>query len=117
MRETKIDLGVLAEYREKETDFNRKMSALNEALKARNAKKKAVENLKVERLKMFLDGFKVIASRLKEMYQVCTLTYSPLFFYHSSSYLPSSSSSSLSLSTASFLSISSSHHIPFSFRC
>ncbi|KAH7824532.1 Structural maintenance of chromosomes 4, SMC4 [Monocercomonoides exilis] len=68
-----IDLTTIARYKQKEIELNEKIKELNEAISDREAEKQNCENLKEQRLTEFMTGFRLIAKKVKEMYQMLTL--------------------------------------------
>jgi structural maintenance of chromosome 4 len=64
---------VIEEYRRKETVYMERVAELDNITKDRDAKKKLLEDLKRKRLDNFMEGFGIITSKLKEMYQMITL--------------------------------------------
>ena len=70
---SQADLSILPLYAEKERQLETKMNALRTAVQERNKSKQAMETLKLKRLQAFLDGFRVISMKLKELYQMLTL--------------------------------------------
>lgn len=50
-----------------------RVTELDNITKDRDAKRKLLEDLKKKRLDNFMEGFAIITSKLKEMYQMITL--------------------------------------------
>lgn len=50
-----------------------RVSELDEITEQRNERRRELDQLKKERLDMFMHGFEIISSKLKEMYQMLTL--------------------------------------------
>ena len=69
----KPNLNALVEYREKSLEFQRKALELKEASEARDEARKAHEALRRERLVEFMEGFRIITTKVKETYQMITL--------------------------------------------
>jgi len=67
------NMGAIAEYRKKETDYLARVSELDQVTEERNSARKEHEELRRQRLEMFMDGFGIITLKLKEMYQMITL--------------------------------------------
>jgi structural maintenance of chromosome 4 len=67
------NMGAIAEYRKKEADYLARVSELDEVTEERNNARREHEELRRQRLEMFMDGFGIITLKLKEMYQMITL--------------------------------------------
>ncbi|KAL3905628.1 MAG: hypothetical protein SGARI_004366 [Bacillariaceae sp.] len=67
------NMGAIAEYRKKEADYLARVSELDQVTEARNSARKEHEELRRQRLEMFMEGFGAITLKLKEMYQMITL--------------------------------------------
>lgn len=67
------NMGAIAEYRKKEADYLFRVSELDQVTEERNDARKEHEELRRQRLEMFMDGFGTITLKLKEMYQMITL--------------------------------------------
>lgn len=67
------NMGAIAEYRKKEMDYLSRVSELDQVTEERNNARKEHEELRRERLEMFMEGFGTITLKLKEMYQMITL--------------------------------------------
>lgn len=67
------NMGAIEEYRKKEADYLSKVSELDQVTEERNHARKEHEELRRERLEMFMEGFGAITLKLKEMYQMITL--------------------------------------------
>merc|ERR1712113_1111526 len=66
-------MGAIAEYRKKEADYLARVAELDQVTEERNNARKEHEELRRQRLEMFMDGFGIITLKLKEMYQMITL--------------------------------------------
>ncbi|GKY99335.1 hypothetical protein MPSEU_000888500 [Mayamaea pseudoterrestris] len=67
------NMGAIAEYKKKETDYLARVSDLEAVTEERNAVRKTHDDLRKMRLDMFMEGFSLITLKLKEMYQMITL--------------------------------------------
>ncbi|KAJ4348423.1 Structural maintenance of chromosomes protein 4 [Didymosphaeria variabile] len=67
-----VDLTVLAEYRKRTEEHAERTRSLDEAVAARDSSKKKLDELKQLRLVGFMEGFAIITSKLKEMYNLIT---------------------------------------------
>jgi structural maintenance of chromosome 4 len=67
------NMGAIAEYRKKEADYLSRVGELDVVTEERNNARKKHEDLRRQRLEMFMDGFGLITLKLKEMYQMITL--------------------------------------------
>jgi structural maintenance of chromosome 4 len=67
------NMGAIVEYRKKEADYLARVSELDQVTEERNAARKEHEELRRQRLEMFMEGFGTITLKLKEMYQMITL--------------------------------------------
>ncbi|OQR89722.1 structural maintenance of chromosomes protein 4 [Achlya hypogyna] len=68
-----VNMGAIAEYKKKEKEFAVRVGELDEATSSRDAKRREYEELRRKRLEEFMDGFRAITLKLKEMYQMITL--------------------------------------------
>jgi structural maintenance of chromosome 4 len=73
LRQMSPNLEALAEWKEKNEDYKRKMDRLEKATQARSDKQKECETLKKQRYTQFMKAFQAITMKLKEMYQMLTL--------------------------------------------
>jgi structural maintenance of chromosome 4 len=67
------NMGAIGEYRKKEADYLARVAELDQVTEERNHARKEHEELRRQRLEMFMEGFGVITLKLKEMYQMITL--------------------------------------------
>ncbi len=67
------NMGAIAEYRKKEVDYLARVAELDQVTVERNNARREHEELRRQRLEMFMDGFGIITLKLKEMYQMITL--------------------------------------------
>jgi len=67
------NMAAIAEYRKRETIYLTRASELEAVSTLRNEARKEHEDLRRQRLEMFMDGFGIITLKLKEMYQMITL--------------------------------------------
>jgi structural maintenance of chromosome 4 len=67
------NMGAIAEYRKKEADYLARVAELDQVTEERNNARKEHEELRRQRLEMFMEGFGAITLKLKEMYQMITL--------------------------------------------
>lgn len=67
------NMGAIDEYRKKESDYLARVAELDKVTEERNDARKEHEELRRQRLEMFMDGFGTITLKLKEMYQMITL--------------------------------------------
>jgi structural maintenance of chromosome 4 len=67
------NMGAISEYKKKEADYMTKVADLDVVTSARNEARKVHEELRRQRLEMFMEGFGTITLKLKEMYQMITL--------------------------------------------
>jgi len=67
------NMAAIAEYQKKEKDYLARVSDLDDVTKTRNEARMKHEDLRRQRLEMFMDGFGQITLKLKEMYQMITL--------------------------------------------
>ena len=70
---TRVETGVLAEYRRRSEEHTARSNDLAEAIGQRDGAKKRCEELRRLRLEGFMESFSVISLRLKEMYQMITM--------------------------------------------
>ncbi|CAH0473110.1 unnamed protein product [Peronospora belbahrii] len=68
-----VNMGALAEYKQKEAEHKARLVELEEATKLRDAKRHEYDELRRKRLEEFMTGFRIITLKLKEMYQMITL--------------------------------------------
>eukprot|EP00096_Caligus_rogercresseyi_P007006 TRINITY_DN2421_c0_g1_i1.p1 TRINITY_DN2421_c0_g1~~TRINITY_DN2421_c0_g1_i1.p1 ORF type:complete len:1275 (-),score=567.41 TRINITY_DN2421_c0_g1_i1:128-3952(-) len=73
MGKMKPNLAVIAEFQQKESVYLDRIAELNELTVRRDKQKKNYEDIRKMRLNEFMEGFSVITSKLKEMYQMITL--------------------------------------------
>jgi len=69
----KPNLGVLAEYRQRENEWKERVSELESTTNKQNEARASYDELKKRRLDEFMVGFTTISQKLKEMYQMITL--------------------------------------------
>jgi len=69
----KPNLGVLAEYRQRENEWKERVSELENTTNKQNEARASYDELKKRRLDEFMVGFNTISQKLKEMYQMITL--------------------------------------------
>lgn len=67
------NMGAIAEYRKKEADYLARVEELEGVTEQRNEARRKHDDLRKQRLEMFMEGFGHITLRLKEMYQMITL--------------------------------------------
>lgn len=65
---------MLKEYKEKYDDYMQKAAELDDITKQRDDAKSSCDEMSKQRLDDFMAGFTKISLKLKEMYQVNTLT-------------------------------------------
>jgi structural maintenance of chromosome 4 len=68
-----VNMGALAEYKQKVEEYKGRVAELEDATAARDAKRFEYDELRRKRLEEFIAGFRVITLKLKEMYQMITL--------------------------------------------
>jgi structural maintenance of chromosome 4 len=68
-----IDLSVLSEYRRRVEEHTARSSDLQEAVSSRDTVKHRLDDLRKRRMDEFMEGFRTISLRLKEMYQMITM--------------------------------------------
>ncbi|KAH6911148.1 RecF/RecN/SMC N terminal domain-containing protein [Coprinopsis sp. MPI-PUGE-AT-0042] len=73
IKNSKVDLTVLKEYKKQQALFDNRARELEEATEARDKKKQEYDDLRKHRLDKFMTGFNQISLKLKEMYQMITL--------------------------------------------
>ncbi|RDD47674.1 Structural maintenance of chromosomes protein 4 [Trichoplax sp. H2] len=73
LQEMKPNMAAITEYFRKEEVYLTRVSELDEITEQRNERRRELDQLKKERLDMFMHGFEIISSKLKEMYQMLTL--------------------------------------------
>ncbi|XP_066935951.1 structural maintenance of chromosomes protein 4-like [Clytia hemisphaerica] len=67
------NMAAIADYFKKEEAYIMRVKELEEVTDARNNKRKEYDDLRKQRLDEFMQGFSVITTKLKEMYQMITL--------------------------------------------
>eukprot|EP00127_Corallochytrium_limacisporum_P005493 Clim_evm10s207 gene=Clim_evmTU10s207 len=67
------DIGALEEYQAKEDEYLAAVGELEAVTAQRDGQRQAYENLRKDRMDMFMVGFGIIKMKLKEMYQMITL--------------------------------------------
>ncbi|KAJ3112510.1 hypothetical protein HDU96_004491 [Phlyctochytrium bullatum] len=67
------NLSVLTEYKQKLQLYEKRSGEVNEVTERRDAARALVDDLRKRRLEEFMDGFTLISTKLKEMYQMITL--------------------------------------------
>ncbi len=67
-------MSVLKDYRKREEEFLRRAQDLENVTQLRDAQKQTYEGLRKQRLDEFMTGFSAISLKLKEMYQVCSMS-------------------------------------------
>lgn len=72
LKKAKPDLAVLKEYKQREEEFLNRAKDLDKITDERNVQKEAYERLRKQRHDEFMDGFRQITQKVKEMYQVCS---------------------------------------------
>ena len=75
---SKPDLTVLTEYKQREQEFFNRAKDLDSITAERDAQKSKYDGPRKQRLDEFMAGFNLISLKLKEMYQVC-LSVCPAF--------------------------------------
>ncbi|XP_077988154.1 structural maintenance of chromosomes protein 4-like [Glandiceps talaboti] len=73
MRKMKPNMAAIEEYKKKEELYLKRVGELDEITEQRDNKRREHEDLRKERLNMFMAGFSTITNKLKEMYQMITL--------------------------------------------
>jgi structural maintenance of chromosome 4 len=73
IKNSKVDLTVLKEYKKQQALFDNRARELEEATEARDKKKQEYDDKRRQRLDQFMTGFNQISLKLKEMYQMITL--------------------------------------------
>ncbi|EFI28737.1 hypothetical protein CC1G_13763 [Coprinopsis cinerea okayama7 len=73
IKNSKVDLTVLKEYKKQQALFDNRAKELEEVTQQRDAKKAEYDGLRKQRLEEFMTGFNLISMKLKEMYQMITL--------------------------------------------
>ncbi|EQC42732.1 hypothetical protein SDRG_00455 [Saprolegnia diclina VS20] len=68
-----VNMGAIAQYKKKEKEYIARSNELHAATDTRDAKRREYEELRRKRLEDFMDGFRAITLKLKEMYQMITL--------------------------------------------
>lgn len=68
-----VNMGALAQYKEKEIEYQDRVKELENATALRDSKRQEYDDLRRKRLEEFMAGFRVITLKLKEMYQMITL--------------------------------------------
>ncbi|KAJ8030527.1 Structural maintenance of chromosomes protein 4 [Holothuria leucospilota] len=67
------NLAAIQQYKKKEENYLAKVAEYEELTDRRNSQRKSLEDMRKERLDMFMKGFSTINEYLKEMYQMITL--------------------------------------------
>lgn len=75
IKNAKVDLTVLKEYKKREAEFDNRAKDVERVTEERDAQKAHYESLRKQRLDEFMNGFNTISLKLKEMYQVQLLNY------------------------------------------
>jgi structural maintenance of chromosome 4 len=73
LKDARIDMQVLKEYRRRATEFRERQANLNSSISTRDELKQTCEQLRQKRLSEFMEGFNLISMKLKEMYQMITM--------------------------------------------
>jgi len=73
LSKTKPNMAAINEYKKKEEVYLERVSELDNITKSRDEVRKAYDDLRKQRLNSFMEGFAIITSKLKEMYQMITL--------------------------------------------
>jgi len=73
LKQLKPNVGVIAEYKAKDAQYTAQMSDLDKVTQQRDSARKVHDDLKQKRHEEFMSGFRTIARKLKEMYQMITL--------------------------------------------
>jgi len=73
LQNVNVDMAVLAEYRKRVEDYQKRSKDLEESVIARDSAKQRIDDLRKRRLEEFMEGFSAISLRLKEMYQMITM--------------------------------------------
>ncbi|KAK8807305.1 hypothetical protein WA158_004064 [Blastocystis sp. Blastoise] len=68
-----VNVGAIREYNKKNREMMEREKELDEVTNSRDQKRKEYDDLRKERLNMFMEGFNEITLKLKEMYQMITL--------------------------------------------
>jgi structural maintenance of chromosome 4 len=71
--EMNVNMGALLEYMKKDAFYRTRFAELEVITEARNTVRREFEDLRRQRLEMFMSGFGIITLKLKEMYQMITL--------------------------------------------
>ena len=71
--EKNVNMSALLEYLKKDAIFRARSEEVRVITEARNTVRREYEDLRRQRLTMFMSGFSVITLKLKEMYQLITL--------------------------------------------
>lgn len=69
------NLGVLDEYRRRESDYLTRAREMESVTAQRDSAKQRYDDLRKVRLDEFMAGFSAISAKLKEMYQVSLLLF------------------------------------------
>ncbi|XP_067015599.2 structural maintenance of chromosomes protein 4 [Anabrus simplex] len=67
------NMAVLEEYKEKEAQYINRVAELEEVTNRRNKARSILEDVRKRRLTDFMDGYTIITTKLREMYQTITL--------------------------------------------
>jgi chromosome segregation ATPase len=73
LAELKPNLSAIEEYQKKEDEYRSRMAELDALTERRDARRRDLDDLRKRRLESFMAGFAIIATKLKEMYQMITL--------------------------------------------
>ncbi|KAF8633608.1 hypothetical protein AX15_001396 [Amanita polypyramis BW_CC] len=73
VKNAKLDLSVLREYKKREEEFFSRAKDLEDVTQQRDTQKQTYDGLRKQRLDEFMAGFNSISLKLKEMYQMITL--------------------------------------------
>ncbi|KAG8173679.1 hypothetical protein JTE90_017817, partial [Oedothorax gibbosus] len=73
MKDMKVDLSSIAEFKKKEEIYKRKLQDLESTVAERDRYRSHYEALRRQRLQEFLRGFSIITLKVKELYQMMTL--------------------------------------------
>uniref|UniRef100_A0A060T4P0 Structural maintenance of chromosomes protein n=1 Tax=Blastobotrys adeninivorans TaxID=409370 RepID=A0A060T4P0_BLAAD len=73
IKDARVDMQVLNDYRRRLNEYHGRRDILNEAVTRRDSTKKQLDDLKQKRLDEFMTGFNAISLKLKEMYQMITM--------------------------------------------
>jgi|JI61114C2RNA_FD_contig_31_2202474_length_2107_multi_4_in_0_out_0_2 structural maintenance of chromosome 4 len=65
-------LAIINEFRDKYREYTERLASFEEVRNELTAVKKNIDEIKEKRLTMFREGFQIISSKLKEVYQLLT---------------------------------------------